>query len=88
MLQIEIIESSILAVSFQNLESMERSNLTKNAFFSNNLWYDKSLTLIINKNGEILYMGEHSSYDGTVMVKLNKFLYDFSIKNLIKLDSN
>ncbi|XP_070500626.1 peroxisomal carnitine O-octanoyltransferase-like [Chironomus tepperi] len=64
----KIIESSIIALSFDDLEPSDISELSQKSIDGDiqSRWHDKSSTLVAFRNGRFGFVGEHSCYDGAL----------------------
>lgn len=64
----DIIESSIIALSFDSSEPSDVSELSQNSIDGDihSRWNDKSSTLVAFRNGLFGFVGEHSCYDGAL----------------------
>lgn len=64
----KIIESSIIAISFDDSEPSDISELSQKTIDGDihSRWHDKSSTLVAFRNGLFGFVGEHSCYDGAL----------------------
>ncbi|CRL04763.1 CLUMA_CG017823, isoform A [Clunio marinus] len=73
---LEIIESSLVILSFDEYEPNDDSDFSQQLLLGDfsSRWNDKSLALVSFKNGRSGFVGEHSAYDGTVGIALSTYL--------------
>ena len=72
----EIVESSMMAFSFDNNEPKSLGDVCEKSLDGNYSarWMDKSINPIFFKNGKIGCIGEHTCYDGTVFVGIANYV--------------
>jgi len=71
------IEGALAILVLDQNEYSSDSDMFKNMLCGNshNRWYDKSIQLILSKNGHFAINYEHSGVDGTTLGNLVRFIY-------------